>query len=143
MNAAFSRFGLTDNNMNSMRLDKWLWAARFYKTRKLAVEAINGGHVHLDGQRCKPAQLIKPGSQLEITRQGLKYVVEVQQLSPHRGPASVATTLYGEDPASVRQREQELALRRQQHSTKPQRKPDKRQRRKIIRFINKYKQPET
>lgn len=125
-----------------MRLDKWLWAARFYKTRALAVEAINGGHVRLNGQRPKPGARVQAGDQVMVRKPALKYVVTVQQLAQQRGPASVAQQLYTEDAQSRQQREAEQALRKVQArlDPKPKRKPDKRERRRIIRFVNKYSQ---
>ncbi len=125
-----------------MRLDKWLWAARFYKTRSQAVEAISGGHVKLNGQRAKPGARIQVGDRLSVRKQSLDFVVTVEQLSPKRGPASVAQQLYREDDSSRQQREAEQAARREQarQNPRPKHKPDKRERRKIIRFVNKYHQ---
>ncbi|MDA8107476.1 MAG: RNA-binding S4 domain-containing protein [Betaproteobacteria bacterium] len=83
-----------------MRLDKWLWAARFYKTRTQAQAAIDGGHVKLNGERAKPAKEIRPGDRLELAIGGLGWSVEVRALSERRGPASAAQRLYEESEAS-------------------------------------------
>jgi len=83
-----------------MRLDKWLWAARFFKTRALAVEAIEGGRVSVAGERVKPAKEIKPGDAVTIRRPPFEFAVSVKALSDKRGPASVAATLYEETEES-------------------------------------------
>jgi ribosome-associated heat shock protein Hsp15 len=77
-----------------VRIDKWLWAARFFKTRALASEAVNGGKVHLDGQRIKSSHSVKIGDSYEIQRGFEKFVIVVEQLADRRGSASVARTLY-------------------------------------------------
>ncbi len=79
-----------------MRLDKWLWAARFFKTRALAVEAIEAGHVTLGGERAKPAKLVKVGDGVVVRRAPFEHVIQVKALSDKRGPASTAATLYEE-----------------------------------------------
>ena len=116
-----------------VRIDKWLWAARFYKTRSLATEAVSGGKVQLNGSRVKPARAIKPGDQLQINKSGFEYRIQVLELSERRGPASVAQTLYQESEDSIRKRE---ALREQHRlaaasSPHPPRKPDKKSRRQL------------
>jgi len=122
-----------------VRLDKWLWAARFYKTRSLAIEAINGGKVHLNGSRAKPSKEVKLNDQLRIRRSLTEMTVEVIALSDKRGSATIAQTLYAETDESIADRERLQALRKL--STPPggfaDHKPDKRERRKIIRFIGK------
>ncbi len=124
----------------SLRLDKWLWAARFYKTRALATEAINGGHVHLNGGRPKPSRAVQPGDGLEIRRGPETYQITVEALSSRRGPAPEAQKLYHESEESYQRRQQEREQRRLEAAAQPQvaRRPDKQGRRKIIRFINKY-----
>ncbi len=84
-----------------VRLDKWLWAARFFKTRRLAVEAIAGGKVEVDGVRAKPAKTVRPGNQVSIRKGPFEHVVRVLALSEQRGPASVAAQLYEETAESV------------------------------------------
>ena len=118
------------------RLDKWLWAARFFKTRSLAREAISGGKVHLNGYRVKPGRALKPGDSLRIQRGEQEYVIDVVEISTRRGPATVAQTLYEETEESRINREQHLEkrrLEREQNATR-ERRPDKRQRRRIVRF---------
>lgn len=125
------------NNANStLRIDKWLWAARFYKTRGLAASAVNGGKVRVNGQRAKSAKRIGTGDELSITRGPYEYCVRVLELSAHRGPAAEAAKLYVENPASADKRRQlatQLKLERAAGERPPGR-PDKRQRRHIIRF---------
>ena len=115
----------------SQRLDKWLWAARFFKTRSQAQDAVKGGKVHVDGARVKPAHSIRVGQQLEITRGEVVFGVSVQQLSDKRGPSSVAVTLYTESEQSRAQREAAAAARRERRETRDAHggRPDKRTRR--------------
>ena len=124
----------------AVRLDKWLWAARFYKTRALATEAINGGHVHLNGNRPKPSRAVQPGDELEIRRGPENYQIVVEALSSRRGPASEAQKLYTESEQSYQRRQAEREQRRLEAAAQPlnTRRPDKQGRRKIIRFINKF-----
>ena len=98
--------------MDSVRIDKWLWAARFYKTRGLATEAVLGGHVHLNGARVKPARDVRAGDSLEIRIGMVRWVVEVRALAERRGPASVAATLYEESAESKADRERQRLERR-------------------------------
>ncbi len=122
-----------------VRIDKWLWAARFFKTRGLAAEAINGGHVHVNGNRVKPSRAVSEGDELRIQKGHVEMIVVVQALSDKRGPAPVAQTLYEETEASRVAREHQAEQRRllSQSMHKPERRPDKRQRRRIIRFQRK------
>ncbi len=120
-----------------MRLDKWLWAARFYKTRKLAAEAVQGGHVHLDGRRTKPGKEVQRGSRLEIHKNGLVWEIEVLELPAQRRPAREAVNFYREEEASRQRREEQLALLRAARAATPLRtegRPNKRDRRLIHRF---------
>ncbi len=98
--------------MEGTRIDKWLWAARFFKTRTLATEAVERGRVRLNDERCKPARSLKPGDLLDIDNGSTQWQVRVVGLSDQRGPAPVARQLYEETPAGVARREQE-AVRRQ------------------------------
>lgn len=95
-----------------MRIDRWLWVARFYKTRGLAADAVKGGRVHLDGQSVKPSREIGAGDQLEITIGQVRRHVVVGAVAPRRGPASEAATLYEETPESIAARERQAAERR-------------------------------
>ena len=120
-----------------IRLDKWLWAARFFKTRQLAVEAINGGKVQIDGQRTKPGRAIRPGTRLSIHKGTLEWDIEVLGLSRQRLCASEAALLYAEEEES-RLRRQELARERRELGVgvgRPGERPTKRDRRQIQRFI--------
>jgi len=98
--------------MYKLRVDKWLWAARFYKTRALAVDEINKGRVEVNGQAAKPARELKPGDTVTLRREGLARTVVVKGLSAQRGPAPVAQQLYEETPESVQARESLLERRR-------------------------------
>jgi len=95
-----------------MRLDRWLWAARFFKTRSLATEAVVAGHVHVGGARVKPAREVRVGDVLEIRRAAVTWTVEVRALAERRGPASEAATLYEETKASQEARERDRLQRR-------------------------------
>ena len=97
-----------------MRIDKWLWAARFFKTRTLAAEAVKGGRVQLDGARVKAAKEVAAGDELEITIGQTRRTVIVRDVSDRRGPAKVAVALYEETPASVAARELAAEQRRLQ-----------------------------
>ncbi len=124
---------------DKVRLDKWLWAARFFKTRALATEAINGGHVHLNGSRPKPSRTLAIGDELSIRKGQEAFDITVLLLADKRGPASIAQQLYEEDEASRHKREQLSEQRRLETAAQPrrERRPDKKGRRQIIRFINK------
>lgn len=89
----------------ALRVDKWLWAARFFKTRSLAADAVEGGKVHLNGSRTKPGHAVLAGDQLKIRRGPYEWVVVVRDLSEHRGPASEARNLYEETEESKKGRE--------------------------------------
>lgn len=117
----------------TVRLDKWLWAARFFKTRSLARTAIDGGKVHYEGQRSKPSKLVEVGATLTI-RQGFdKKVVIIQALSDQRRGAPDAAKLYEETAESITEREQHRLQRKHQASHAPvQGRPNKKQRRQII-----------
>jgi len=117
----------------SVRIDKWLWAARFYKTRSLAAQAVDGGKVQLNGARVKRARALAVGDRLSIHKGGYEYGIEVLALSQRRGPAKVAQTLYEESAQSIAKRaalseQHKLAAASTPH---PQRKPDKKARRQL------------
>lgn len=124
---------------HKVRLDKWLWAARFFKTRTLAVEAIAGGKVQLNGNRVKPAHGVASGDQLRIRKGPYEFVVLVKELSTQRGPAKVAGMLYEETPESRALRDQLAELHRLSALAAPHadKRPNKKQRRQINRFIGK------
>jgi ribosome-associated heat shock protein Hsp15 len=94
------------------RVDRWLWAARFFKTRSLASEAVAGGRVHLNGARVKPAKEVRVGDTVELTFASLRRTVVVTAVGDRRGSAAVAATLYEETPESVAAREQHALERR-------------------------------
>lgn len=125
--------GTTEPLSGLVRLDAWLWAARFFKTRALAKEAIENGRVEAGGQRAKPARQVRVGDQLAITRGEETFRVEVMSLSTKRGSATVAAMLYQEDPADQALRELQRAQRAAERSgyRAPEHKPDKRARRLI------------
>ena len=122
-----------DATAAAVRLDLWLWAARFFKTRALAKHAIETGRVEVDGQRAKPARSVHVGDQLVVQRGEERFEVEAIALSDVRGPASMAQTLYRESEASKLAREQARALRAAERAgfRPPESKPDKRARRLI------------
>lgn len=124
-----------------IRIDKWLWAARFFKTRSLASKAVNGGKVHLNGQRIKAAHLIKIGDELQIQRGQVACVVVVDGLQEKRGPASAASLLYEETEDSREKRESKAEERRLYRvlddSSRPAGRPGKRDRRLIRTFTRK------
>ena len=98
--------------MEAVRIDKWLWAARFFKSRGAATEAVLGGHVHVGGARVKPAKEIRPGDTVEVSRGGRRWTVAVRALAERRGSAEAAAALYEETPESVAARERHAADRR-------------------------------
>ena len=98
--------------MDAVRVDKWLWAARFFKTRGLATEAVLGGHVHLNGTRVKPAKEVRVGDRLVVRVGTLEWTVDVRGLADRRGPASVAQSLYEELPESREARERHTLQRK-------------------------------
>jgi ribosome-associated heat shock protein Hsp15 len=124
-----------DDKIDSQRLDKWLWHARFYKTRSLATAAINGGKVHLNAERVKPAHRVRTGDRLSLSLQGIVAEFEILGLPQRRGPASEAQSHYLETPASALRRshwreQQRLA---QLSRPRPPARPDKRDRRRLMR----------
>lgn len=127
----------TPESNDNARLDKWLWGARFYKTRNLASEAINGGRIHLNKQRVKPSRSIKTGDTLTISKPPYEHTITVLNLSFQRRPASETQLRYLESEESITKRKklreeiksQPLGFRHDQG------KPNKRERRHIIKFI--------
>ena len=122
--------------MLSVRIDKWLWAARFFKTRALATRACGLGRIQCNGQPAKPAREVRIGDKLQVTNDGGDFQIEVLLLSEVRGPASVAQTLYRETEASREQRLKVAAQRKamMQFEQLPAGRPSKRDRRRIIQF---------
>lgn len=130
-------------NPESLRLDKWLWAARFFKTRQLAVEAINGGKVHLNGKRTKPGKEVREGSRLRIHKGSLEWDILVKQIPKQRRPAAEAVLFYQETAESIERRRALVEERRRSSSLADRThrgRPSKRDRRLIQRFTGKENQ---
>ncbi|MGB5179888.1 MAG: S4 domain-containing protein [Gammaproteobacteria bacterium] len=126
-----------EHNHAGIRADKWLWAARFFKTRSLATQAINGGKVHLNGARIKPAHKLAIGDQLTVRKGVYSFTITVAGLSLQRGPAEVARSLYRESQDSQQQRQQlHEQLKLQGKTARHERRPDKRARRQIHQFMS-------
>lgn len=122
------------HDLAGMRADVWLWAARFFKTRSLAKQAIDGGKVDVNGAGCKAAKSLRVGDVLKISRGEERLEVEVLALTGQRGPASVAQALYRESEASRRAREAWREQRRLVGAQAPRQRPDKRARRELRRL---------
>lgn len=125
------------NSDAGIRLDKWLWAARFYKTRSLATEALKGGKVHLNQQRVKPSHHAEVGQSLRIKKESIEQTIIIKHLSAKRGPASIAQTLYEETAESIELRDKLSQERKAIYAGMPKyasRRPSKKDRRKIIQF---------
>ena len=120
----------------AVRLDKWLWAARFFKTRRLAADAIRGGKVSVEGVTAKPAREVRPGHRVKVTKGPYQFEVVVEGLSDTRGPAPVARTLYRETDESVARREAVRAQQRAAAAGIPRmpHRPDRRDRRELAAF---------
>lgn len=122
--------------MDKVRIDRWLWAARFFKTRSLAKSAIEGGKVHVDGQKAKPSKQLEVGAELRIRQGWDEKVVTVTALSEQRRGAPEAALLYEETAQSRQLREQRNAERKALAVPASDGRPNKKQRRQIHRFIN-------
>jgi len=120
----------------SIRLDKWLWAARFYKTRAIAREMVEGGKVHYNGQRTKPGKVMESGAEITLRQGDDERTVIALTLTVQRRSADQAQQLYLETPESVAKREKLAAARKinAQNVTHPDRRPDKKERRNLIKF---------
>ncbi|MBU0681206.1 MAG: RNA-binding S4 domain-containing protein [Proteobacteria bacterium] len=132
---------MTAEENNKVRIDKWLWAARFFKTRSTASQAVSGGKVHVNDARVKAARMVAVGDRLRINRNNIEFIVDVVALAEKRGPAKVAQTLYQETAESLASREQ---IREEQKVERlvtagmvPPKRPGKRDRRLIKKFIRK------
>jgi ribosome-associated heat shock protein Hsp15 len=123
-----------DDNSNEVRLDKWLWAARFFKPRSLARTAIESGKVYVDGVRAKPSRTVVLGQQLRITNPAGEFLITVEGLSGYRGPASVAATLYSEAAESKHRREELRALHSAARAIAPAERPNTQDRRLLRRI---------
>ena len=123
---------------HGVRFDKWLWAARFYRTRSLAAQAVDAGQARHGGERVKPAQRIRVGDAITIRKQGIVWEIAVTALSDRRGGATEAARLYRETAASAEAREEEALRRRAADVAQPRfpGRPTKRQRRKLEDFLS-------
>ena len=128
-----------DNKTENLRIDKWLWAARFFKTRSMANQAVNGGKVHMNGKRIKAARNVEIGDKLLITKGDLEFDITIVGLSKYRRPAVEARLLYEETQESIERRRESREMRKMFNAgqVSPVKKPDKRERRKIREFIRK------
>ena len=124
------------SDSEKVRIDKWLWAARFFKTRSLATEAVDGGKVDVNGARVKPAKLIGPGDEVRVRVGPQLFVVQVKDTAERRGPASAARELYDETPESLAARERAAEQHRLAATTFDfdEGKPNKKDRRELRKF---------
>ncbi|HEV2219350.1 MAG TPA: S4 domain-containing protein [Casimicrobiaceae bacterium] len=131
------RAGPAASDATRVRFDKWLWAARFYRTRSLAAQAIEAGQARIDGERVRPAHAVQAGMQVSILRQELGWQVEVLEAQDRRGCATIAASMYRESPESVAERERRLAARKAEGSKAADApgRPTKRDRRKLEDFL--------
>ncbi len=121
------------NQTSQVRIDKWLWAARFFKMRNLATEASKGGHILINGVRCKPSKLVNIGDEIQIQKENELFTITVTALAAKRGSATIAQTLYRETDESIKHRQQLAEQRKFKMlaTPAPEKRPDKRSRRKI------------
>ena len=127
---------MKEKTTDGVRLDKWLWAARFYKTRALAREMIEGGKVHYNGQRTKPSKIVELNAQLTLRQGNDERTVVVKAIIEQRRPATEAVNLYEETAESIEKREKVALARKLNALTMPHpdRRPDKKERRDLMRF---------
>ncbi len=120
----------------SVRLDKWLWAARFYKTRAMAREMIDGGKVHYNGQRTKPGKIVELNATVKLRQGNDERIIEILEISSQRKGAPDAQLLYRETSESIEQREKIAQARKMNALTMPhpERRPDKKERRTLLKF---------
>ena len=125
--------------IDKIRIDKWLWTARFFKTRSQATQAVQGGKVHLNGQRVKASRTVSVGDELKINKLEQLFEVTIKGINRYRRPAKEARELYDESEASIKNREDQSQMRRliRAPGAAPAKRPDKRDRRKIREFIKK------
>jgi ribosome-associated heat shock protein Hsp15 len=132
--------GVETLHTGQVRLDKWLWAARFYKTRSLATKAVAAGHVHVNGHRVKPSHVVRVGDQITVAKEQVRWTVGVLELGARRGGASDAALLYEETQESRTARARQSDERRAVHAANPGTaprsggRPSKRDRRRLERF---------
>ncbi len=122
----------TRESARALRIDRWLWNARFFRTRSVAQQAVEGGHVQVNGERVRASRLVRVGDSLQITRDRERYTIDVLRIPARRGPAPEARLCYAETAESVAARAHARELERLS-SPGPQARPDKRERRELIR----------
>ncbi len=125
-------------NSETVRLDKWLWAARFYKTRSIARNMVDGGKVHYNGQRSKPSKVVELGATITLRQGHEEKIVVIEKISQQRRGAPEAQQLYRETEQSIANREENAQKRKLNalYSPSPEKRPDKKQRRNLIKFKN-------
>lgn len=135
---------MSDRSTESLRIDRWLWCTRFYKTRGLASDAVTGGHVKVNGERAKPGSKIKQGDVIELVREQLPFRLEAGPLPMRRGPASEAKLCYVEDDATQQKRQAIIDGIRQDRQQMPRTtgRPDKHTRRKLRDYGRSQGEPE-
>ena len=129
----------TSDEPDSVRLDKWLWAARFYKTRSLATEAVGGGKAHVNGEHAKPSKHVRVGDEVRVRVETSEFILIVRGLSERRGPAAAAQALYDETPESREVRERLATQARLAPAAfvyEDKGRPTKKDRRELSRFID-------
>lgn len=124
---------MKNSNEKGLRVDRWLWFTRFYKTRMLASAAVRGGHVRINGERAKPGDRVEPGDILELVTNRLPYRLTVVSIPPRRGPAAEARSCYQEDEAARRERLEMTAILKgdRRHLPRTRGRPDKHTRRML------------
>ncbi|MTC60498.1 ribosome-associated heat shock protein Hsp15 [Providencia rustigianii] len=127
---------MKQSSVEPVRLDKWLWVARFYKTRSTAREMIDGGKVHYNGQRTKPGKIVEIGALIKLRQGNDERIIEVLEISNQRKGAPEAQLLYCETAESIEQREKMAIARKMNALTMPHpdRRPDKKERRTLLKF---------
>jgi ribosome-associated heat shock protein Hsp15 len=124
--------------LEAIRIDKWLWTARFFKTRSLATEAVAGGKIHVDKQRVKPSKEIKIGTKLEIHKDGFEWLITITGIAKQRVSAKEAALLFEESGESIEKRAKQIEVKREERQflgfQKPEHKPNKKNRDLIHRF---------
>ncbi len=125
---------MTKDTHDSVRLDKWLWAARFFKTRSMAHEAIEGGKVYVDNIRAKPSRSVSVGDEINITTPRGQFDIVVERVSSQRGSGAVASTMYRETDESKRRREEIAEMHRLARNAAPEERPNSQDRRLLRRI---------
>ena len=129
---------MAKENNEDVRLDKWLWAARFFKTRSIAHEAIDGGKVYVDNIRAKPSRSVSIGDEIIITTQRGRFQIVVEQVSSQRGSGAIASKMYRETEESKKQREEIAEMRRLARNAAPEERPNSHDRRLLRRVKERF-----